>query len=546
MWTLATILDNPGEPEAESRYRDPHHLRALGYSDLIVYSTTGLSGLLGPQTVGPADIRRWVEEYYARISATINQARAAGLRVWLTYDAPTLARELVGGAMTCVHHPKMLCPASNELMEMISQCVDAMIGQFDQIHGLVLRLGDSDAHRLPYLMGNDLYAPHCARCSLLGRADRLEKYIRFFHEQVVARHGRHLIVRAWNVKPGGLHDNPELCQRLMSRLPEDERLIFSFKFTQTDFWRYQKWNPSSLVCGDRPVIYELQCQREFEAKGAIPNYQAPLWRDGMPELPGAQGLAQVAGQVNITGLWAWVRGGGWGGPYVNMETENWIDANVVAAPKLAADPKADVGKLADEWIAQRLNCTDEKAAGAIRRTLLESPKAILESFYIGPYARIRPDSWHPSANFIQDDQIDAEAAWTMIQRLPEAMLDEVVTEKSQAERAWAECAKLMNQSAAALQRASAPDLVHTLDYAQTLVQTLHSLLGGLVAWRRMKLHPKDATLARSVGQKLGLCQGYWNHHQRFAGLRGTASAFQSENLWDFTQSLMEQAAGTGG
>ena len=84
-----------------------------------------------------------------------------------------------------------------------------------------------------------------------------------------------------------MHDNPDLCRRVIQRLPDDDRLIYSFKFTHTDFWRYQRWNPSSLVCGNRPVIFELQCQREFEGKGAVPDYQPPLWSAGMKEFPDA-------------------------------------------------------------------------------------------------------------------------------------------------------------------------------------------------------------------------------------------------------------------
>src|SRR5690606_33238860 len=121
-----------------------------------------------------------------------------------------------------------------------------------------------------------------------------------------------------------MHDSVELCQRIAARLPgeeADDRLVLSFKFTQTDFWRYQRWNPSSLTFGGRPILYELQCQREFEGKGGVPNWQAPLWRDGAPEVAeDVAGLANVADRVNLAGLWAWVRGGGWGGPFVASES----------------------------------------------------------------------------------------------------------------------------------------------------------------------------------------------------------------------------------
>ncbi|MEX0742207.1 MAG: hypothetical protein WD079_05365, partial [Phycisphaeraceae bacterium] len=434
MRTYAMILDNPGEQPHATRYRDPAVLRELGYTDLIVYPTTGLSGLLGPDTLAQSDTRQWVSEAFDRVATTVREARAAGLRVHLTYDAPSLAAELVGSASSCVNtSPTMLCPASDQLLEMSGQCLEALISEISDVDGIVLRLGDNDATKLHYLVGNDIYAPHCARCAGMGRADRLEKFINFYYDLVVRRLGRDLIVRAWNVKPNGMHDNVDLCQRLVKRLPIDDKLILSFKFTQTDFWRYQKWNESSLVCGDRPIIYELQCQREFEGKGAVPNYQVPLWRDGMTEIEGAIGLSQAVKQANVVGLWAWVRGGGWRGPYVTPENEAWIDANVVAVPQLAKDPEADPGTLAKQWIAERLKVTETPLAEALLDTLLSSPQTVLETFYIGPYARNRVDPWHPAADVIQDDQIDADAAWNLIRRLAADSLDEAVAEKTAAE-----------------------------------------------------------------------------------------------------------------
>src|ERR1041385_8704942 len=98
MLTLAMILDNPGEQPHQTRYRDPRELKALGYSDLIIYPTTALSGLLGPDTLASGDLRRWVEEQYQAVQKTVADARAAGMGSWLMFDAPSLASELVGSA----------------------------------------------------------------------------------------------------------------------------------------------------------------------------------------------------------------------------------------------------------------------------------------------------------------------------------------------------------------------------------------------------------------------------------------------------------------
>ncbi len=543
MLKLAMILDNPGEQPHQTRYRDPRELRALGYTDLIVYPTTGLCGLLGPDTVPAGDLRRWVADQYDSVQKTVADAHSAGMGGWLMFDSPSLSSELVGAAMTCINtKPVVLCPASDELLEMAGQCMEALLARIDGVDGIVLRLGDSDAPKVPYLVGNDVYAPHCSRCSMMGRADRIVRFATFFYNLVVKKLGRKLIVRAWNVKPNGMHDNTDVCRRVVERLPKDDRLILSFKFTQTDFWRYQKWNPSSQVCGDRPIIYELQCQREFEGKGAVPNFQPPLWQSGLAELDGAVGLADIAQTVNLAGVWAWVRGGGWRGPYISSDREWWIDANVYAVPRIADNPQLDLKQLAVEWASQRLGLTDPASQDVIVQILRDSPQNILETFYIGPYARRRHDAWYPSANFIQDDQIDAEAAWAIVQQLSEADLDKAVAEKVNAESRIAEDRKALLRAATNLDKHLSDMINSSLEYAETLAQTLRYLVGGLAAYRR-HLRRQDAAMAQSAIHAMQHCQHAWTQHTGRAVSHSSASAFGSDNLWDFTQMVIDECQG---
>ncbi|MCE9590322.1 MAG: hypothetical protein K8S99_07340 [Planctomycetes bacterium] len=547
MLKLATILDNPGEPFANSRYRDPHELKSLGYNGIVLYETTGLSGIEDPSVVSSGEMQRWVRQQLDLVRQRVEQATKAGLDVYLAYDVLTLARDTVNahvGAYSCLRRPGTLCPASEATLERTGKALEALLAALPGAVGVVLRFGDNDASRIPYLVGNDIYSPHCGRCSLLGRADRITLVLSHFHRLVVERLGKRLIARAWNVRPNGLHDSVELAQRVRDRLPGDEaddRFILSFKFTQTDFWRYQKWNAASLAFGKRPILYELQCQREFEGKGGIPNWQAPLWRDGCPESRDGNepaGLSGVAGRVNFAGLWAWVRGGGWGGPFVN--NESWIDANVCCVPALAEDPRADVAALAKNWINKRLGVKDPAAASALRDILTHSPGVVLKGFYIGPFARTKADPWHPNADWIQDDLVDAQAAWRIIQRLPDGVLDEVVQEKQSA-------VEQIDQDRAALQhalndgnRAAIEPLLNTLQYADSLTQSLRDLLAGLIAYRRFgrSREPAASDLCR---RRILSAQTNWTHHtQRHGALPGAASAFRESNFWTLTQKILAE------
>ena len=541
MRSFAMILDNPGEQPHHTRYRDPKELRELGYTDLIIYPTTGLSGLLGPDTLTSPDVRRWVADQYDAVQATITGAQIAGLKCWVVYDAPALATELVGSAMTLApEQPLVLNPGSDELLDMCGQCLQALLSRIEGIDGVVLRLGDSDAHKVGYLLGHDIYQPRGGAADEISRADRLVKFITYFHDIVANKLGLSLMVRGWNIRPGGMHDDADLCKSVVQQLPVDDKLILSFKFTQTDFWRFQKWNESSLVCGDRPIVYELQCQREFEGKGAIPNYQVPIWRNGMHETQGAQGLADVADRVNLFGLWAWVRGGGWRGPYVREGAEMWIDANVAAVPKLAADPKANPEQLAREFITDRLNVTDEQAVQVIADILNTSAQSALELFYVGPYAQLKRDVWFPGGQVIQDDQVDAEALWSLLRQLPDRVLDEVLAEKQAAEKRIAEQRQGLQRVSDQIESPLRERLIDSLDYTLTFAQTLRQLTKALIAYRRFQQNKSDASLAAAAEQAVRAAQTFWVHHtQRIAG-RGGVSAFDSDNLWDFSQQLIEK------
>ncbi len=545
MLKLATLIENPGEPEVDTRYQDPAELKALGYNGLVIYESTALSGLRNLDLISSDEVRRWVNAHSEHIAQTIHRAQSAGLAVYLFYDALVLPVHIVERNVTglcCKGRPQTLCPASEQAQELSAAAVETMLNRWPQVDGIVFRFGDTDAQRLPHLIGNDIYTPHCSRCSRFGRADRAIEFIKQIHRVVVEQANKRLIVRAWNVRPNGMHDAPELAGRIAAGLPgdpEDDRLVLSFKFTQTDFWRYQRWNPSSLVCGKRPIIYELQCQREFEGKGGIPNWQAPLWRNGYPEVAHEEGevhgLAEAVDRVNFAGLWAWVRGGGWGGPFV--KNEQWIDANVYAVPLLADDPRADTHKLAQQWAQDRLGA-DAKYAQSLVDLLEDSPEFIRQAFYIGPFAKSRPSPWHPNADWIQDDLLDAQAAWRIIQKLSDAQLDELIQEKEAAAEVISRHRAALHQAVGDRRPHDLTPMVNTMLYGESLFEALRDLLVGLANYRRFQRN-SDAALAGVVKQKLFSAQDHWNHHaQRFGSLPGAATAFRENNFWDLTQNIL--------
>ncbi len=542
MLKLATLLRNPGEPAAESRYDDPHELKTLGYSGRVFFETTGLSGVPSPSSIIDGEMQRWVQQQIQQIDRRVQDTLDAGLEFYLSYDMLALARGLVEikrNTLTCKGRPDSLCPGSEATLDISLQALGGMLDRWPQTSGIVLRFGDTEASRLPHLIGNDIYSPHCSRCSQLGRADRIVNLLTRAYDTVVTQRDKRLIARAWNVRPNGMHDTPELAQRIADQLPgspDSDQLVLCFKYTQTDFWRYQPWNKASLNVGNRPVMYELQCQREFEGKGGVPNWQAGLWRDGPPEMDEATGLSRLSNEVNFAGVLAWVRGGGWGGPFV--KNESWIDANVYAAPRLADDPQLSLDALAEDWLKKRLHIDNSNVVDPFKRVLERSAEAVRQAFYIGPFARQKADAWHPAADWVQDDVLDAAAAWRMIQRLRNNQLDDVVEEKARAASTIAQLRHELQVNVNDRNHPTLEPLVNTLLYAESLYETMRDLLAGLVAYRRFQ-KSKSAADSDMARRKLFEAQSHWNHHvQRFGGVAGVATPFREVHFWELTQDIL--------
>ncbi|MEM8739327.1 MAG: hypothetical protein AAGG38_12765 [Planctomycetota bacterium] len=549
MLKLATTIKNPGEPGVDSRYHSPAELKALGYTGRVLFETTGLSGVPDPEAITDTELRRWAQQTQDSVTRAVEACEQVGLEAYLFYDVLVLARDVVERnkpGLTCKNRPDVLCPASDGVYKQVFASLDAMIRRWPGIAGIMLRFGDTEAQRLPHLLGNDLYTPHCPRCSQFGRADRVVQVLEQAHRLVVEKHQKRLIARAWNVRPYGMHDTADLAERIAQRLPgspDDDRLVLSFKFTETDFWRYQPWNRASLRCGGRPVMYELQCQREFEGKGGVPNWQVPLWRDGAPESGdaaggGVNGLAAAAERVNLVGLLSWVRGGGWGGPFLRDET--WIDANAYAVPRLADDLSADPSQIARDWVDQRLGLSDPAAAEVVVRILKHSPEMVRQAFYIGPFATQKANPWHPAADWIQDDVLDAAAAWRMVQRLEPADLDAAVTEKVAAVATVAADRRDLQQLLGDRNHPRLEKLVNALLYTESLFEALRDLIAGLVAFRRYEISesPADAEVAR---RQLFDAQSHWNHHtQRHGSAPGTATPFRETRFWEITQDILSR------
>jgi hypothetical protein len=113
---------------------------------------------------------------------------------------------------------------------------------------------------------------------------------------------------------------------MTDRIPTHPLLYFSIKHSATDFVRPAVWN-EQLGVGQHAQIVEVELQREYEGKGAYPNYIISGVIDGFPEMATKVGLKDIIKAPQLKGVWTWTRGGGWWGPYIHGN-EQWIDLHV--------------------------------------------------------------------------------------------------------------------------------------------------------------------------------------------------------------------------
>jgi hypothetical protein len=107
----------------------------------------------------------------------------------------------------------------------------------------------------------------------------------------------------------------------------------------------------------------VQCAREYEGKGAYPNYVANGVIEGFEEHAGMpedviNSLREWTEKTPelFAGIWTWTRGGGWDGPYITSEL--WPDLNAWVMAQWALDPSQSEEVLFNRYAKERLNLND--------------------------------------------------------------------------------------------------------------------------------------------------------------------------------------------
>jgi hypothetical protein len=179
--------------------------------------------------------------------------------------------------------------------------------KFPMVGGIIVRIGEAD--------GLDVEGDFHSRL-VIRDPQQARKMIQSLLP-VFEVYGRLLIFRTWSVGVGRVGDiiwNPDTFDAVFAGL-ENDHLIISMKYGQSDFFRYLPLNRLFFRGGHKKLV-EFQARREYEGFGEYPSFIG--W--DYEEIRN-----QLVGQRNIVGISVWCQTGGWSG----FRRLTWIDDNAV-------------------------------------------------------------------------------------------------------------------------------------------------------------------------------------------------------------------------
>lgn len=454
---LDMVHHNPGEPPFQSAFLDPAHLADYGFNGQVfkhincvaTFAKLGLD--LFPQGSPEG---AWLDSFTPGIEREIAAAKAQGLKVFYHIDLFVLPKRLVE------HFRHEICDAETgrilldrpRTLEIHRVLFEELAERFPQVDGYIIRVGETYLFDTPHHQGNGpiprvgpAWTPTYFYPEMLGQAPREPRWsqaqadayvhlIRFLREELCVRHCKQLLFRTWDIFPDKLHARLDHYLDVTDRVEPHPLLWFSIKHTALDFWRRVKVN-ECLTQGRHPQIIEVQCQREYEGKGAYPNYVMEGLLNGFEENAVKTGLKELAAHPLIQGVYSWSRGGGWYGPYI--KNEFWPDLNAFVLAQFAQDPSRPEREIFLDYAQRRLGLSPADA-DTFRELCLLSAQAILKGRYCAAFDGWLEEAVLPVGNWMRDDRLGGSAELGLILETLRShnQLGEALLEKAEAVALW--------------------------------------------------------------------------------------------------------------
>ncbi|MDP4208989.1 MAG: DUF5703 domain-containing protein [Bacteroidota bacterium] len=423
---LDMVHNNPGEKPWFTKYNDPEVLKQMGYNGKVFFLFESAQLAINWDETDPDILpegsaeRMWVKAKAAHLDSVYNKVKQSGLLVFCQSDLLLFPKRLVekyGMAQTFGD------PSNPQTQKYLRFLLQQMFKQFPQLDGLVVRIGETYLQDAPYHVGK-----------ILNKTDPEKTIIpllQIFRDEVCVKLNKKLIFRTWL----SFDTDSDKYMKVSNSIEPHPNLIIAVKHCENDF---RRGNPFSKVLGigRHQQLLEVQCAREYEGKGAYPNYIAHGVIDGFEEhtslrkngLPAS--INDIVKKNNIlSGLWTWTRGGGWEGPYITNEL--WCDLNAWVMAQWANNPAEPEESIFNRYASQVLHLSDTDCV-KFRKLSLLSADAVIRG--------IRSVSQNMNPWWTRDQYI----GWPVLPDNTQAV-DDILREKDESVAMWQQIVKLSKE-----------------------------------------------------------------------------------------------------
>ncbi len=377
---LDMVHHNPGEAPFPTTFLNPEKLNEFGYNGQVfkhINCAVGFAHYDAEIFAQGTEEKAWLDAERARIKAEIQAARDAGIRIFYHIDLFVLPKKLVEIYRDAICDENgRISIEKDKTLEIHRALFAEIFADFD-IDGLIVRHGETYLLDTPFHTGNGPVPLYGEFVDKPKEKPRFEKLLNFLRDEVCVKHDKWLMFRTWDICKDRFHANPRYYLDVTDRIEPHEKLLFSIKHTQMDFFRRIPVNPC-LNTGRHKQIIEVQCQREYEGKGAYPNYVANGIINGFEEDQFGASIGKiVADETHFTGFYTWSRGGGWYGPY--LKNEFWCELNSYVIAQWANDTSRSEEEIF-RGFAEKHGITGDSYE-AFRELALKSATGVLKGRY---------------------------------------------------------------------------------------------------------------------------------------------------------------------
>lgn len=431
---LDMVHHNPGETPFATQFADAGRLAAHGFTGQVAKSLNfalGFDEILPGAFPANATERAWLDDRAAAKDAEIAACVRSGIDVYYHTDFFVLPRRVLELMRN------EICDEAGRIdvtrpatLDLYRRVLAALFKRFPDVTGIMVRVGETYLFDAPYHAGNTAVPLHDPKVPRAAQIQRYITLINFLREEICLRHGRRFIHRTWDYFADRFHADPSFYLAVTDAIEPHPLLAFSIKHTGSDFFRNSHAN-RCLGIGRHPQMVEVQCQREYEGKGAIPCYIARGVIDSYPEHPKKIGLREWSKDPRHVGIFTWTRGGGWFGPY--LRDEFWPELNARVLSAWQAMPSASEEDVFAH-VARDAYGLDAGSASALRELALASEDVILHGRYCMAAAELEGFRYESTNLWMRDECLGGitQLADTFVALEKAGRLDEALAEKRRA------------------------------------------------------------------------------------------------------------------